>query len=409
MADQRAALEALLQDPNFLELSSRTKELNLFEAIDMTRREIRHSAFLAFLLDPDQPHGLGGAFLEGFLAAIAEAQDLDRPFTGLQLRLMDFDAVNVETEFRRIDVLVHDQENKWVCAIENKVQASEHGDQLARYKATVERQFPDHDQLLLYLTPEGEAPSVGDYVPVTYRTVLDVLDTTRKQRSDHLEAKAEAVMEDYAQIIRRHVIMEGEIAELCRKVYWKHKEAIDLVNEHKPSIVDLLQERAPGIVEDLCEDHDFVLGTPSVKQTKAWYRFWPRDWDVEGLKVAEDWTESDQILAFELCVASDEVTLDLVLGPGEDKLRSDIYGWLREQERPFQEPRGGEPSRHQRLYKERLVSRDRLEETLREEGEEAMPRVVDEELRERIDLDLPRIAGAISQSSWFRKLDSGTR
>ena len=45
---------------------------NLFEAVNMVRQEIRHSSFLAFLLNPAESHGLGDRFLRAILIAAAE-------------------------------------------------------------------------------------------------------------------------------------------------------------------------------------------------------------------------------------------------------------------------------------------------------------------------------------------------
>lgn len=39
---------------------------NIFDAVGMERQEVKHSAFIAWLLDPDKPHGLGNRFLAEF-------------------------------------------------------------------------------------------------------------------------------------------------------------------------------------------------------------------------------------------------------------------------------------------------------------------------------------------------------
>ena len=44
---------------------------NLFEAVNIVRQEIRHSNFLAFLLNPAESHGLGDKFLRALLMASA--------------------------------------------------------------------------------------------------------------------------------------------------------------------------------------------------------------------------------------------------------------------------------------------------------------------------------------------------
>jgi hypothetical protein len=62
-SDHEKKLLDLLID---LDRFSREKRsgLNIFEAAGLHRQEIRHSHFLAFLLRPQEAHGLGDAFLK---------------------------------------------------------------------------------------------------------------------------------------------------------------------------------------------------------------------------------------------------------------------------------------------------------------------------------------------------------
>jgi len=53
------------------------QELNIFEAAGLYRQEIRHSNFLAFLLNPQQNHGLDDAFLKKLIQKIVD--NLDDP------------------------------------------------------------------------------------------------------------------------------------------------------------------------------------------------------------------------------------------------------------------------------------------------------------------------------------------
>ena len=72
---QKAALEGLVVNNVDLEkLEIDLANYNIFEAIGMVSQEPRHSAFLAFLLNPAGNHGLGDWFLKSFLKkAVAAA------------------------------------------------------------------------------------------------------------------------------------------------------------------------------------------------------------------------------------------------------------------------------------------------------------------------------------------------
>ena len=51
----------------FAAIESNLNAFNIFEAIGVTKREIHHSAFLSFLLNPAGQHGLNDLFLKEFL------------------------------------------------------------------------------------------------------------------------------------------------------------------------------------------------------------------------------------------------------------------------------------------------------------------------------------------------------
>src|SRR5215213_4631094 len=111
MSDQTAdysALERLLvTDSSFEQLERMLGGFNIFEAVGVVRQELRHSQFLAFLLDPNQPHGLGDAFVTRFLQrAIQGAERDDLPVTPVDLDLWSLGSISVLREWLNIDVVL---------------------------------------------------------------------------------------------------------------------------------------------------------------------------------------------------------------------------------------------------------------------------------------------------------------
>jgi hypothetical protein len=101
-----------------LERFSREKRfaygLNIFEAAGMRRQEIRHSNFLAFLLSPQETHGLGDAFLKRLLQKTLNNSSADPPpVSALTVALADFSDVLVSREWRNIDLLVESKIIVW--------------------------------------------------------------------------------------------------------------------------------------------------------------------------------------------------------------------------------------------------------------------------------------------------------
>lgn len=67
----RQALEGFVVENADLEaLEGLSEQFNIFEAVGVLRQELRHSDFLAFLLDPRQNHRLGDAFVQRLLQKI---------------------------------------------------------------------------------------------------------------------------------------------------------------------------------------------------------------------------------------------------------------------------------------------------------------------------------------------------
>ncbi len=65
-------LEDFIHDNSQLEkLESLVDEFNIFTSLKIVDTEIRHSNFLAWLLDPSETHGVGSYFLKSFLKRVA--------------------------------------------------------------------------------------------------------------------------------------------------------------------------------------------------------------------------------------------------------------------------------------------------------------------------------------------------
>ena len=68
----RALAAELTDDSELCKLHEKLHRPNLFEATNIGRHEIRHSAFLAWLLTPTRPHGLEDRFLQSLVDKLLE-------------------------------------------------------------------------------------------------------------------------------------------------------------------------------------------------------------------------------------------------------------------------------------------------------------------------------------------------
>lgn len=130
----RKVLEAfVVNNPDLERLEALLDRFNIFEAVGLVWQEVRHSTFLAFLLDPRASHGLGDAFAKRLLQrAVMASPNVSHPVTPTELSLCDLGQMEVRREWRRIDIFLCDEREKLTVVIENKIGSGEHGDQLDR-------------------------------------------------------------------------------------------------------------------------------------------------------------------------------------------------------------------------------------------------------------------------------------
>ena len=70
---ENTALKDFLLDISCLNALDNWKdEVNIFDVLKVTNTEIRHSNILAWLLDPNENHGIGDSFLKEFITKIVQ-------------------------------------------------------------------------------------------------------------------------------------------------------------------------------------------------------------------------------------------------------------------------------------------------------------------------------------------------
>jgi len=105
----RSEFGRLLADIDFLEIDQRLKATNVFTIFQMEYVAAKHSSFLAWLLDPNEDHGLEDVFLKRFLSAalMSPPPDLGRPAE--EISPIPYDAVYARLlKWDRMDVLSAD-------------------------------------------------------------------------------------------------------------------------------------------------------------------------------------------------------------------------------------------------------------------------------------------------------------
>lgn len=389
----RAALEAFVVNNEDLEkLDALLAELNIFEAIGVVRQELRHSDFLAFLLNPAQNHGLGDIFLKQLLMNVLIRADKP-PVSAIEIDVTDLRNVIIQREWRNIDVLIHEPDHKLVCVIENKIGTTEHSGQLQRYREIVTQEFFNHQTIFIYLTPEGDEPSDEAYISFDYSEIANLVDKVRSAHETTLGSDVVTLMAHYSAMLRRHIVSDSEIVELCQKIYRRHKKALDLIFEHRPDLQVELIEQVKELVAQATPEHGFRLGEYI---RKTYFYFYYPEWnELTGRLKEQGWkiTYWPIYIAFENTPKS----LQLVVGIEEnpDAVRQVILNHAHQYRKVFK-------GASRKIGKRPLIwRRDIFSETDYEEPDfDAMVEKLKKEWQRFLSQDLPAIRESIGEINW---------
>lgn len=324
--DDLKALEGfVLNNPDLERLEAMLDDFNPFVAMGWTRQELRHSHFLRWLLDPEESHGLGPYFLRRFLklaAAQTQVGSAEMP-TVVDLDSWAYSNTTVHAEWNKIDLFIRDDSLNFVCAIENKVDSTEHGGQLQKYLGHVQDQFPAHKKLFIYLTIDGSAATEESYVALSHAQVANLVEETVQRRHDQLSPEVKAFMLAYVEMVRRNIVEESEIQSLCDKIYKSHRKALDILFEHRPDLQSNVRDYLVGV----------IANHPALELdrcSKGYVRFIPKAWDSLP-KACEIWTSSKRVILCEADQTLGGMRLKVILSSCDEALRSRIVERIKSQ------------------------------------------------------------------------------
>ena len=388
-SDYKSLEEFVVGNSDLEELEGHLEKFNIFEAIGVVRQELRHSNFLAFLLDPNQNSGLGQAFLKRFLQrAISNSINSELSITPIDLDSWDLHNVIVQREWQNIDILILEENIKLAIIIENKIDSSESEGQLKRYCETIKKHFPDYKLVCLYLTPEGHIPSHEEYIPISYELVCEIVETLIETKESVLGSDLLALIKNYAVMLRRHIVGESEIAKLCQKIYRKHQKALDLIFEYKPDLHVQTREYLESLID---QNQDLLKDNCS----KAHIRFLSKDWDVPNLKKGKGWVRSNRMLLFGYYNGPEKIVLRLHIGPGDDETRKKLYE-MASANKPVFKASGSLTRKWKCIYTRTFVTKNELQDN----EYEAIIEKITKQWQKFLD-DLPAIRNVVKGEKWI--------
>lgn len=231
-----STIQNLLVDKSFLELDRQLNAFNIFDVLNVREYEIRHTRFLAHMLDPYGTHGMGSAFLRNFLLQLSVQLGTDKTGDLLgEVHQLDLDLARVTPEISfkkgkdelsiettdgseansdggRLDIVLQIPRRgggEVVIAIENKINAREGDGQLPRYRHWMHERFGAGNSVLVFLTVNEEEPRDGWHC-VTYSNVVYPALELTAQSCDTLGPGPAMLIDHYRSILRDKV--EGDAA-----------------------------------------------------------------------------------------------------------------------------------------------------------------------------------------------------
>lgn len=195
----REELRSLLRDPRFEKYHEETGkrlDFNVFDVLQYAEFEIRHSNVLAWLLQPEESHRIGGLFLDRFL------QSLKEPVTTPE------DHVDVKRELHNVDVAIFLENRRRLFAIENKIEmaSTKHFEQVRGYEQVLRKEYPGHSVRSILLTmSRDEDVSESDFVHVSWSTIHEII-TSLFRGGEFRSAEVWTFVRQYLDTVGRRLV-----------------------------------------------------------------------------------------------------------------------------------------------------------------------------------------------------------
>ncbi len=245
----------LLIDNNFEQLELIRNKPNIFETLGVKNYEIRHSNFLAWLLDPSGNHGLDNYFLKRVLIDVFK--DSKSKVNVVDIHKLLKQNVFIHRERHNIDILIEFEDT--VIIIENKINAVEGTGQLQKYKEVVSTVYGKKTKIeYVFLSKDGFDSSMPEiYINLSYTNIRDILQDILNYNGDNLNTHTSIYVSDYIDNLNKNIIQMDPANKLAEKIYLNHKELFDFIYSTRPNALEIVRDS----INELLINDNFIIGS----------------------------------------------------------------------------------------------------------------------------------------------------
>ncbi len=252
-----ADLKKLIDDPRFLKYHAETvrgKRFNPFDVLRYSDYEIRHSNVLAWLLQPNESHGIGDAFIREFTTALADEAGRQGIRLGRVPTSFEAEHVRVERERYYVDITIFFEKERMVFAIENKTGEAllEHKRQVEQYEETIREKdggvYDVIQSVLLTTSPTPDVPD-GSFIHMSWTRIRDIVRSLRQRESFDFDEgeRVRAFLGHYLEIVESFAVQPEVNRDYFTTLLDDHRPILNRLSEER-------EERADGVVGYLPDD-----------------------------------------------------------------------------------------------------------------------------------------------------------
>lgn len=326
-------LALLCTGKEFDALSIELDQFCPFEAMKVARHEIRHSNFLAEILTPSRPHGFDESVLRCFVDRILLSEgDHERR---LSIHLLDLGSTEILREWNHIDLIIYfpEIEDGIVFALELKIEAKEHSDQLKKYESVVDKAWPSAEKHFFVLSAFDIDPTSERWHALSFEEIIDAFDVLLSEKGGG-HPSARNLLRAYIEMMRRRYLPNEKLERIAQRIWRKHASTLEYLIGQRPNIMRdaSMAVQASNVISEIAETVETESGIRIQQDSSSntYLRFFVPAWAENPHMVAGDLTVSGHLLICEVEFYGERIHIRMMISKGDPGKRELLYSILKD-------------------------------------------------------------------------------